>query len=203
MKIELEVGPQVSPDGQSIQPRAGKAGEIIVQELHGRYTEQVYRGNVFFAHGGNAALTFSVGLTTTTMVGLIVTNPIGSGKLLVPMQAEFSPSGVVVGGVALCSLPYTITAFPHTTALTVRNAYISGGLVSVANADSGMSAGPVTPIPAKMLFACLSTNTAQGAAPVLYDLGGSLIVPPGCGVAMLATTAITGWPSLTWEEIAI
>ena len=47
--IEGQVGPQTAFDGMETPPRLGKSAEQIVTELHGRYYEQVYRGNVFFA----------------------------------------------------------------------------------------------------------------------------------------------------------
>lgn len=200
MQVEARAGTQVVTDGQQSPLRSGRSGELITADAHARYQEAVLRGNVFFATTQNTAFTSSVGITITTIVGLVVSNPPGSGKCLVLLQAEFTPSGVVAGAMAISVIPFNATALTHTTALTIRNALVSGGNSSIAFADQGATALS-TPIPSKFLFACLSTNTAQPAGPVLYDLGGSIILPQGCGAAILGTAAITGWASLLWEEI--
>lgn len=201
---ELQTGPTYNSDGTKSPQRGGKTGEAMVGDAHARYMEAVYRGSVFFAATQNAAFTSSVGITTTTIIGLVLSNPAGSGKNLVPLQASFLPSGVVVGAMAISMIPFAQAAYTHTTALTVRNALggSSGGAVSVTFADQGATVS-ATPVPERFIFACLSTNTAQPGAATVIDLGGSLIVPPGCGVAILGTTAITGWASMNWEEIPV
>jgi hypothetical protein len=162
------------------------------------YQEAVYRGNVFFA-ANQAAVTFSVGLTTTTAIGLIIANPPGSGKLVIPLQVEFANTGVIVGTAALVVRGYSSTAVAHTTALTPLNARL-GGSAPVATADQG--AGLTTaPVVWKALYSVLTTNTAALSSAALYDLGGSLIVPQGCAYGVLASAAITGFCSTTWMEI--
>jgi hypothetical protein len=195
-------GPSSNGDGQNSPIRLGKTGETNVSDAHARYYEAVYRGNVFFAATQNAAFTSSVGITTTTIVGVVVSNPVGSGKNLSLLTAEFMPSGVVVGAMALVAIPVSVTAYTHTTPLTVQKALISYGNSSVAFADQGATV-PATPVPNKFLFSCLSTNTGQPSVASVIDLGGTLLVPPGCGVAILGTAAITGWASMSWEEVAI
>lgn len=195
------VGPLAAADGVSTQLRLGRDSSVAVQDSHGRYQEAVYRGNVFIA-ATQAAVTFSVGLTTTTCVGLILSNPPNSGKNLVLLQAEFSNTGVVAGTVGLSVFPYSATAFTHTTALTPINALLGAPAGCVGKADSGSSSTPTTPVLAKALFTCLTTNTAVSGAPVLYDLGGSIIIAPGTAAAILASAAVTGFASMTWEEIS-
>jgi hypothetical protein len=195
-------GPSYNSIGQNSPIRLGSTGEVNTGDAHARYYEAVYRGNVFFAATQNAAFTSSVGITTTTIVGLVLSNPVASGKNLVLMTAEFMPSGVVVGAVALSTIPFSATAYTHTTTLTVQKALVSLGNGSVTLADQGATVSS-TPVPTKFLFSCLSTNTAQPSVATVVDLGGQIIVPPGCGVAIDGTQAITGWASLTWEEVPI
>src|SRR5579859_4656287 len=68
------VGP---PSSASLAPntpantRLGQAGDTIVQELHGRFYEQLYRGNVY--HVGHAGL---VALASTTITLTSTSTPI-------------------------------------------------------------------------------------------------------------------------------
>lgn len=196
------VGPQPKSDGNPSVLRVGKDGAQCVQDAHARYQEAVYRGNVYIA-ANQAAVTFSAGLTTTTCVGLVLENPPNNNKNLVLLQCEFSNTGTVVGTVGLSAFPFSSSAFPHTTALTPVNALIGSKNSPSATADQGSTSTPTTPVVIKPLFTVLSTNTAVSGAPVLYDLGGSVMVSPGCAVAVLASAAVTGFCSLTWEEIPV
>ncbi len=48
MQIELFVGPESAQDGiGNVKARAGRQGDLIVSELHGRYYEQAFRGNMY------------------------------------------------------------------------------------------------------------------------------------------------------------
>lgn len=199
MIIEGQVGPRILADGSVTEIRLGRGSCLVSQDAHGRYQEAVYRGNVFFA-ASQAAITFSATITTTTAVGYILSNPPGSGKLVVPLFVEFLNTGVIAGSVALDVMPYSATAVTHTTALTVRNAYVSNGNAAVANADTGATL-PVSPVVARLLFGVLSTNTAVINAAQIVDLGGSIILPPGTAMAMLSSAAVTGFVSSTWEEL--
>lgn len=196
-----KTGPNTQADGQLSLLRVGKDGAGVNQDAHGRYQEAVYRGNVFIA-ATQTAVTFSAGLTTTTCVGLMLSNPVNSPKNLVLLQVEFSNTGVIVGTVGISAFPFTTTAFPHTTALTPINALLGAQANCFGKADSG-STGTGTPVVAKVLFTVLSTNTAVGGCPVIYDLGGSIIIPPGNAIGVLASAALTGFVSATWEEIPV
>lgn len=194
-------GPVVGGTGGAGPFTASYDSAQRVVEAHARYMEAVYRGNVYFA-ASQAAVTFSAGLTTTTAVGLILSNPIGSNKLLVPMQVEFVNTGVIVGVAGLSVMPYNATNVTHTTALTIQNCYVSGGNTPTGKADQG-AALPVAPVAWKFLYSVLSTNTGVISQATVYNLDGSLILPAGTACAVLASAAITGFASLTWEEIPL
>ena len=200
MLADVRVGPVVATDGATPTARADKTGALVTTDAHGKYMEAVLRGNVFFA-ANQAAATFSVGLTTTTAVGLIIANPPGSSKLIVPLQVEFVNTGVIVGVAGISIRGYSATAIAHTTALTVSNALIGSGNAPVGTADSG-SALTAAPVVAKLLYSVLSTNTAVISQATVYDLGGSIILPPGTAMAVLASAAITGFASCLWEEVS-
>ena len=75
MQVQSQVGPIATT--QSIAPgtvvalRSGQLGDTIVSELHGRFYEQTYRGNVYT--GGITAVT---ALSTNTITLTATTTPI-------------------------------------------------------------------------------------------------------------------------------
>src|SRR5476651_1315624 len=73
------VGPQVKADGSEFILRGGKTGALGAQDVHARYQEAVYRGNVYGAANQSGVVT-QAGLSATTPV-LTLANPAGSGKL--------------------------------------------------------------------------------------------------------------------------
>src|SRR5205809_7852106 len=88
--IRGQVGFQALQDGVEQAVRLGKNAEQVVQELHGRFYEQNYRGAVFSGGMGLTAInnatytTATLGATVTPIVGLY--NPIGSQVNLVIWQ---------------------------------------------------------------------------------------------------------------------
>ena len=87
MQLQMDVGPQILADGSLATLRGGKTGELIVSELQGRYYENSYRNNIFYAVN-SAAQALSLA-STTTYTGLTVANPTASGKNLVLLEAIY------------------------------------------------------------------------------------------------------------------
>lgn len=202
MDNNLKVGPQKTSDGSSIVARGGRTGETNVADTHGRYQEAVLRGNVFIA-SNVAAQAVSVALTTT-YTGLVLSNPLGSGKNLVLLGVQYA---ITVAEVAAASQhligAFSPTAVTHTTPLAapgIQNAFIGAGNASIAKVDS--SATIPTP---NYLFSLRSAFTAGAlGGPGMgawVDLGGAIILPPSSFVAIGALTAITGFGSFIWEEV--
>src|SRR6266705_213957 len=86
-----QVGPQIVADGTTPIIRLGRSGEAIFQELHGRFYEQVFRGNVYSigcsltALAAATATASSLGATAQLIVG--VWNPLSSSVNLAILQA--------------------------------------------------------------------------------------------------------------------
>ena len=77
------VGPQTLQDGATVNLRTGKGGDAIVSELHGRFYEQNYRGNLY--SGGLAALTSINNATfTVATTGATATPIAGCAGILPP-----------------------------------------------------------------------------------------------------------------------
>jgi hypothetical protein len=85
--IRIQVGPQTLADGTEQTARGERSGAVVVQELHGRFYEQTFRGGLFSAGSGVTALsanTISLTSSTTPIVG--VYNPSTSTVNLVILQ---------------------------------------------------------------------------------------------------------------------
>jgi hypothetical protein len=207
MLIQGSVG---QPSTTSIQPgttptlRQGQLGEMVVQELHGRYYETAYRRNLFSV-ATQAGVTTSAGLVTAT-TGLILTNPTTSTVNCVVTKVGWAvnaaPAASIVIGLAFNT---STTAVTQTTAITTRNMFLGGAT------SQGLAASSVT-LPTAALLTHVIGIIDTGAVTVarhqlnMYDIEGSIVMPPGSYVHIYTSTASAAtsfFGSLTWEEIPV
>lgn len=226
MKVEGQVGPQIVTDGAFNEFRLGKTAEQVVQELHGRFYEQNYRG-VLFSGGMNLTainnVTFTTGTLGATVTPIIgVYNPIGSSVNLVILQATLSL--IVTAGTATGGGPYvwatSITTVPVSTGnnpLNRKSLQTAGSaakdLTNVA--PTGLSPNLTVRFGSSLMGGLIknvsSVETAVGqnigaSGISVENFDGGLIVPPGGVLALLATTtpvAHSAASSLLWEEVAL
>lgn len=166
------------------------------------FLEQARLGNLYHSCTTGAKTLSTV---STTCTGLALSNPFGSGKLLVVKSAMFAPS-TAPAGVALVGLaisPAVIqTAVTHTTPEVIHNAIMTGSNlgVGVGKADSAATL-PNTPV---WLRPLASVVAASSITPAKYneDIDGDIILPPGTHLSFsYLTTAAVGIAALTWAEI--
>jgi len=226
MRVECagQVGPAVLSDGVSTQPfRQGKTGEIIIQHLHGRFYEQVFRGNVYSIGCGLTALSAATVLLTASGQPIVgVWNPPTSAFNLVMLQASLRAGLNNVTSVA---------PGDYIWAASLNNLSLSAGLNpvnrktlastgSAAKAFALSTASLLTGLTNSLTFlegsdfntaSALLTTTVAAATPTpsvngIHNFDGSLIVPPG-GVFGLFNTISSTTHSvagrLMWEEIPI
>jgi len=208
MLIQGSVG---QPSTTSIQPgttptlRQGQLGEMVVQELHGRYYETAYRRNLFNAAVQGTGITTSAGLVTG-YTGLALTNPTTSTVNLVLTKVGYgvnaAPTATMVVSLAFNT---STTAVTQTTAITGRNNFLGGaspqGLVASATTF------PTAPINSHIL-GVIGTNAITGLNETtdVIDLEGSIVMPPGSYIAIVTSTASAAtsfWGSFQWEEIPV
>lgn len=220
MQIQGSVGaPSASfAPGSTPTMRQGQLGDLVVSELHGKYYEQNYRGNLYSAGMTSTALsanTITLTATTTPIIG--VWNPVGSGKNLVILKAKCQMT--VAGNSAVAP-----GAFVWAT--SIGNAAISTGITplnrstlaaagsvgkgfNISTALTGLSANLVIQNAAG--FGTLLAAQGATASPIISgdpveEFDGSLIVPPGGVLALLntvSTTTISVASMLLWEEVPI
>lgn len=220
--VSGQVGPQAVADGVTSQPfRQGKAGDIILSELHGRFYEQVYRGNVF--GNGVTALTAltanTITLTAATTPILGVWNPPTSIVNLILLQATLA-SGI---NAAAATGPgaFVWAASNGNTGISTGSAPVNHKtLTAVGSQAKGMAFVALTgltnnlvlleaadfPNPTIITTAAVPTSVQTPTVSYTQNLDGSFIVPPG-GVFALLNTASTTTVSVTgrllWDEVPI
>jgi hypothetical protein len=186
---------------------------MVVSELHGRYYEQAYRGNMFTASvPAAAAITaYSGGAAGTPMIALF--NPTGSGKNAVILQTSIaSVVAASAAGTVAFALYYGQTAL---TSATITASQQPTNLASLRQAGSSM----ITYTNTALTGSTALTNvlplsayywaTAAGAfiaPPAIVDINGAVLIPPGGMVALGGSAALTSatWiGSLTWEEVPV
>lgn len=218
------VGPTLNSDGVLVQGgfRQGKLGDLIVSELHGRFYEQVARGNVYSIGSGNTALsanTITLSATATPIVGVwnpatssvnlvilqiaaqvyinTLTTPVGSGALV--LASSLSNAVVTTGSApfnrkTLASSGSSAKGFPGGVALTG----LTNNLVIFEGADL-QNTTPIT-------HGTITAVSGQFSVGGVQNFDGSLFVPPGGVLALLNTTSTTTCSvasRLMWEEVPV
>lgn len=223
MAIEVigQVGPQFLADGVTAPKRLGKAGEQIIGQLHGRFYEQVYRGNVFSVGSSTTALsanTITLTATTTPIVG--IWNPANSPVNVVVLRAALQVSVQAASSTAQGSWVW---------ATSVGNAVITTGSTPMSRKTLSAAGAYAKGFPGGVALTGLTNNLvilesadfggglaittaavpATAVVPVttsMQDFEGALFVPPGGVLALLNTVSTTNLSvasRILWEEVAL
>jgi hypothetical protein len=210
MLVQKQVGPVSTTTsisaGVLVPGRTGNMGEDIVSELHGRYYEAAYRRSIF--SGASLGQTTSVGLATA-VVGLTLTNPIGSPVNLVVNKFGFS---FIVAFAAASTVGLAVgynaaTAVTQTTPVTPKNNFVGVGATGtglLASTATVPTAATVQLIAAAGLTGAITT--VPYIAPTVIDLEGSIVLPPGgylCTYTSTASGAAGANFSFQWEEVPV
>lgn len=206
--LQGAVGVQNAPEGGNpITARMGRQGDLITGELHGRYREAAFRRSIFVGSNGATPTVTTVALATT-YTGLALINPAGSTVNLSVLKCGISflvvfPAASTIG---------LMTGY-STTGTTTFSAAATDGLNTVFPGQRGQGRAALsatlvgTPqlhtVFGSGLTGAITTTPTQWA---LYDVEGSLEIPPG-GYAAIYTSTVSGAASLCasfmWEEIPI
>lgn len=225
MIAEGHVGPQILTDGSDTEIRLGKAADVIVSELQGRFYESNYRGALFSdgltltAINNVTYTTGTLGATVTPIAG--VYNPAGSGKNLVILQAQLAVAttaltatggGPYVWATSLTTAPITTGNNPLNRATLQQTGSVAKGLANVAptGLTPNLAVRFASALGGGSAYNISFVGTAAGMQTQLQafveNFDGSLIVPPGGVLALLATTtpvAQSAASGLLWAEVAI
>ena len=199
MRMGLKVGKQEVNDGAVINARGGKQGDVIVSQLHGKYTQAVLDGNVYVI--ANQAPVTTTAVLTSTYTGLALGNPLASGKNLSILQAGFAQHAVAAAGVV-----GLMTATQVITASLIPKNRLTGGTGSVAVASAGFTISG-TAILEQVIGSTgsLATTGWGNLVGPTANIDGSLMLIPGNAVmfytSVITTSALVFF--FMWEEILI
>lgn len=226
MPVSGQVGPQTLADGVPAAFRQGKGGENVVQELHGRFYEQNYRGNVF-----------SDGIATVVAITAATYNIATLGATCTPIAGLWNPSTTTINAVILSATLNAIkTALQNTGcgpffwASSVGNTAISTGNTPL-NRKTNVASGSFCKGMSNVALTGLTNNLVVRGASQLYGGSSSLaafletqagmatlseasrelfdgdwFVPPGGVIALLAGSApvaVSATSMLVWEEVPV
>lgn len=205
-----------SADGTTVTVNAGRANEILVAELHGKYFEHNFRGNVYYGSTSTTGVVISIGTTKTPTY--TIWNPAGSGKLLVPITTLVSWNATtgVLGGLvwmattaAGATIATTGPFVTFTTPAVPISANLGAGKNSVMKFGNDTTTMSITAAPTfyRALGVTVTANTV-GALSVPFftlrdDWDGTGIIQPGNAIHLMGTTAVAATCVVTtiWAEL--
>ncbi len=171
--------------------------------------DELNRQGKIFAGGNVAAATVSA--VGTAMTGLILYNPMGSGKDLVLLEAGFAWTTVpaAVHNVGIGIVPAFNSLAPSSTGVSVTSSAraADGSNVTAIGKlfDAATYAAPL-PVAARWSFNALR-QAADGTLTTVFPgmlsdrIDGSIILAPGASAMLIAvTTPSVGLGSFVWAE---
>lgn len=206
LPIQTIVGGNQSATAGSapVNLRVGPTGELVLQELHGRYYETTVR-KAMFSGANLAGVTTSAGFATT-YTGCVLSNPLGSNVNLVLNKVSYGTlvaqtAALVLGlmkGYNAATAPSSLTALVPTSNMVGQPAGV--GLLSSA------ATLPTAPTSITMLDT-LTTGaiTVSAQAGKVVDLEGGMVIPPGGYVAFYTSAASVASSlvfGMQWEEVS-
>jgi hypothetical protein len=205
------VGPQSQTsagDGTPLSPYQGRQGQLVVQDFLPRYAEAAYRGLLF--NGANQAGQAITNLAAAA-TGLILINPLGSGKnlWLVDMVVSMSSaeaSTLPVVTLAANSNPLALSSYTLTTPLTINAALVGSTNATVAKLLSSATL-PAAPAIVRSIWGVQSFGTVGTTAvpnpQVKDEVSGAIGISPGCAISLSSSAALSAIASFTWMEIPV
>ena len=228
MLLQLEPGVQQNADGALNTARAGKTGEMIVSELHGRFYENCYRNNLFSISSKLTALSAATATATSLGSGaqpiVGVWNPINSPVNIVLLQSAMRDAintatsvapGDFVWAVSTGNYaPLTAGTSPFSRK-TLNNSgsqtmafTLSGGQVLTGLTNNLVIIEPAADFnsASALLTTTIAAATPTPSAAAAQNFDGSWIIPPGGVLALmntLSTTTHSVAARLLWAEIPL
>lgn len=205
-----------TPDGATATVNMGRANELIVSELHGKYFEQCYRGNIYYASTASTGVVIPIATTLTPTYSLW--NPAGSGKLMVPVALllGWTSTTAALGEIVWMATTNAGSGISSTAPFVAFgtgsgvNANLGSGKVSQMRTATG---GTTTLVAAPTFYrstglSITATTAATATGPGWTwrdDFDGTSVVGPGNAIHLMASTAIAIAATVTvvYEEIPL
>lgn len=204
MPIQALVGP-AGPltAGATPQLRLGPTGEIVQNQMYGKYYEATRLGLVFT--GTQAATGLAMLTATSTTLNFVFFNPPASGKRAIFIKTTL---GYVSATMTAGSLVYAVNATSVTTvtgtAGVINNNLQFGPASAMQVLTTATIGATMTLLRPSRLSQVVQAATATNA-PWIWDedLDGSIVVPPGGALSIGGNISIGNVvvTAFTWIEI--
>jgi hypothetical protein len=179
----------------------------MVTDWAPRYSELARRGMLFTGANQAGQAVTSLNATAT---GLILINPLGSGKNLWIIEIAFSQSAVGTTAQPVLTLaantnPLALASYTLTTPLTINSALLGSIATPIGKLLSSATL-PAAPVVVRSIWNSQNNPTAatSGIPPFIKDeVAGAVGIAPGCAVSLSASAALSGIASITWCELPI
>lgn len=223
--------PGLTPDGVTVNPTQlqlgdgtqgvmsfDRQGAQLTNTLRGKYGSYAHRGGVFMAANTTAAGTIAVN-TTTSSSTFVFYNPVGNSVVaeLGRFNMNFlltnaAPSTANIVGFNMINLTSNaisaITKIPDPVSAGGHAVLLGGpapqcSVATVATFAIAQTVAANWGIPMFSFPASWVPTVGGWPVPLVYDFDGSVLVPPGWALALVASTAwgaTTVASSLTWGE---
>ena len=192
-------------DGTVIDQLAGKSGESLYSQFHGKYYSQASRGNLFMAH---AIVTAPVIYTTAAGTGgpLIWNGSTTHNVVLLAAGYGVTVVTTVAAALGITGAGGQTVAPTSTTAIDSTTNMLLGGAAS--RATSYRVGTPLAAGTFLLPFADVHTGalTTEPGSLHWIDLAGAIVCPPNRWVSLAASaTATTAVAQLAivWEEVPV
>lgn len=206
-----------SADGSFPTVNLGRAQEVLMAELHGKYFTQNYRGNIYY--GSTSTTGVVIPIATTKAPVYTIWNPAGSGKLCVPIVTliTYNATTGVLGGLiwtATTGAGGAVGATAPIVTFSAPAAPISGNLGAgkVSQMKFANDTSTVSITAAGSFFRdtgiTVTAHTAAGDLGLQIardDWDGTGIIPPGNAIHLMGTTAVALTVAVTtvWAEVPL
>lgn len=187
--------PKLADDGQP-SLRSGWFADLIVSELNPKWFEWAARGYLYHYSSAAAGVTLAVAGNNLPTIW----NPMGSGKLFVPLRVllGYVSATNVAGHLSWAkqanvgSQLGTAAPFSVFTDIAAENAILGGGKKSAVRFSTTQTwtAAPTYFRPCGLSTAAMAAATAVAPFPMVFDEDGSIIVQPGNAIQLCANAAI-------------
>lgn len=178
-------------DGSYPVALAGKQGELIASELHGKFYTTAYRGNLYWAN--RTAVTIPQ-IASAVVSVFTLYNPPGSGVVAEIVDTE-------IGQVLATTVVDAVGWYFSTAALTALGTFTTPGVAGTNYGSARLGDAPGnkvqffsaythsgTPVRADIIGSFGAVTNANSTLPAkVYD--GRLILPPGIAMSVCMSTA--------------
>jgi hypothetical protein len=228
MLLQGQVGPITTNvslgSGVNAPFRQTNTGDLAISEVHAKYYEQVYRGNVYSGGTTIAALsgnTITLVAATTPILG--VWNPSYNTVNLVLLYAQLMvaannfTSGAAAGVFVWASSTGNTSISTGSAPVNRKTLVASGssakyfplsGPTAITGRTNDLVIAGGTPFssPTALTYGTIVSTVLQPCYGGIWDIGGSIIIPPGGLFAILNTNSSTVFSAageLVWEEVPV